>query len=488
VASSTLAYEIAGALFLPLLEELPGSPPSFAPRLARSWTIADDGLSVTFTLRDDVVWSDGRPVTAEDVRFTWQAQVDAGLGWYDADLKKNIADVRVDSPGQVTFVLSKPSPYALLDINEGRILPRHVYADLEPEQWHRTDFSKGLVTNGPFRLAEWKPGQAIILERNPRYYEEGLPGLDRIVFRIVPDAGIRMQQLLAGETDVLHSVPPEAAGRIVARDDLRLVRLDQRMYTYICWNNRRPPFDDPRVRRALTMALDRDAILRTLAHGMGRPSASPIVSSQWAADPSLRPLPFDRAGAKRLLEQAGWSDSDGDGVLDKDGKPLSFDLEFNRGNTLRENIALNAAAQLAEVGVRAVPRSVEWARFQAKHNEGDFDAFVASRIASTRVNLESYTTGAPRNYPGYSNPEIDRLNALAVAASSFDEARPLWHEAQKVLAQDQPIAHLFEQDRLHAVNRRLEGVDDSPLGLFGEIRKWRARPAAAASAAGAREP
>lgn len=478
VTTSTLALDVAGQLFLGLMEELPApprTPPAFGPRLARSWTVAPDGLSVTFVLRDDVRWSDGTPTTAEDVRFTWQVQTDPALGWPDADIKSNIRDVRVDGPHQVTFLLKTRGQHTLLDINEGHIIPKHAWSSIPVAEWLRTDFSKKLVTNGPFRLASWKPAQAIALERNPGYYEKGVPGLDRVLFRIVPDPHIRLQQLLAGETDVLETVAPESVGRIREDEALRIVRIDQRMFTFVCWNMRRSLFGDARVRRALTMALDRDAILQTLAGGMGRPSAGPIVSSLWAADDTIRPLPHDRDGARRLLDESGWKDADGDGIREKDGRTFSFDIEFNRGNTLREKIALSAASQLMEVGIRAVPRAVEWAAFQSKHAAGDFDAFVGSRIASTRVNLDSWTTGSPRNNAGYASAGFDALNARALAAPTMEEARPIWMQAQRMIAEDQPVTFLFEQDRLYAVRRGIEGIDEGSLGLFEGLRKWSLR-------------
>jgi peptide/nickel transport system substrate-binding protein len=413
-------------------------------------------------------------------------QVDPKVAWPDADLKENIASVEASGPRTVTFRLKKRSPYALLDINEGHILPRHALSSVAPEAWARTDFSKLLVTNGPFRLAAWRPGQAIELAANSDYYERGLPPLRRVIFRIVTDPGVRLQQLFAGETDVLESVPHEAVGRVMADPSLALVRFDQRMYTYLCWNNRRGMFADPRVRRALTQALDRDEMLRVLARGMGRASAGPIVSSSWAADPELKPLPFDPAAARRLLKEAGWEDRDGDGVIETrsaDGaRPFRFDIEFNRGNTLRENIALRAAAQLAAVGIRATPRAVEWAAFQKKHRDGDFDAFVASRIVSTRVDLDGFGSGAQQNYAGYADPEVDALVARAAATATIEQARPLWARAQRLIARDQPCTFLFEQDRLYAVRRRIEGVESGPLGLFGGLRKWRlaASPDAAA--------
>jgi peptide/nickel transport system substrate-binding protein len=309
-----------------------------------------------------------------------------------------------------------------------------------------------------------------------------------VIFRIVPDPSIRLQQLLAGETDVLEAPAPESTPRIQSDPSLDVVRFDQRMYTYLCWNLRRDLFADPRVRRALTMALDRAEMLRVLARGMGRPSAGPIVSSVWAASRSLAPPPFDPAASRRLLEEAGWKDRDGDGVLDKEGRPFRFDLEFNQGNTLRENLALRASAQLADVGIKAVPRAMEWAAFQKAHRDGAFDAFVGSRITSTRVDLDSYTTGAPLNYSGYGNADLDKVVARAATAGTLEEARPLWEQAQEIVARDQPVTFLFEQDRLYAVRRRVHDLEPGPLGILGGLRMWSVAPPDGSSAAGPATP
>ena len=476
VAGSTLAFDIAEQLYLGLMEESPdlsAGPPEFTPRLARSWEFGADGLSVTFHLRDDVRWSDGRETTSADVLYTWQSQNDPALGWPDVELKTNIAGVEAPDPRTVVFRLKKRTPYTLLEINEGRILPRHALETIPRDQWHQTDFSKKLVTNGPYRLSSWNPGQSIELTRNPDYYEKGLPRIERVLFRVVVDPAIRLQQVFAGETDVLEGVPPEAVTTVTTDRALRLTRFDQRMYTYVCWNNRRPLFSDPKIRRALTMALDRNEMLAVLAKGMGRPATGPMVSSLWAASRSLEAIPRDTAASRRALADAGWADRDGDGVVDKEGRAFTLDLEFNRGNTLRENLALRIASQLAEIGVKAVPRAVEWAVFQKKHRDGDFDAFVASRIVPTRVDLESFVTGDPSNYAGYSNGEVDALVVSAREAATLEAARPLWEKAQVLIVRDQPVTFLFEQDRLYAVGRRIQGVEPGPLGLLGSLRKWR---------------
>ena len=166
--------------------------------------------------------------------------------------------------------------------------------------------------------------------------------------------------------------------------------------------------------------------------------------------------------------------------LDVGGLPVC-DHGRLAGMITDRDIALRVAAQLAEIGVRAIPRAVEWATFQQKHREGDFDAFVASRIVGTRVDLEGFTTGASQNHAGYANAELDALASKAAMASTLEEAGPLWAKAQQIILRDQPVTFLFEQDRLYAVRRRIRDVTSGPLGLFGGLRLWKveALPSAA---------
>ena len=177
------------ALFLPLLEEQADyqeGPPTFTPRLAESYTFSEDRLQVTLKLRTDVVWSDGVPVTAEDVRWTWQAQMHPDVAWNYVESKNRISDVEVIDPHTVVFHFTESYPSQLLDINQGVILPKHAWSQLPFDQWRENGawFTENLVVNGPFTLESWEPQQRFVLARNEQYFEPDVPKLDRIVFEI----------------------------------------------------------------------------------------------------------------------------------------------------------------------------------------------------------------------------------------------------------------------------------------------------------------
>ncbi|MEO1369302.1 MAG: ABC transporter substrate-binding protein, partial [Acidobacteriota bacterium] len=226
------------ALFLPLAEEqadYQDGPPTFEPRLARSWTAAEDGLSMTFALRDDVYWNDGVQTTAEDVRFTWQAQVHPAVAWPFAITKQRIRDVEVVDPFTVTFHFTEVYPLQLFEAVQGVILPKHVWGQVPFEEWReKADwFNDNLVTNGPFTLEAWQPQQRFILKRYDRYFEEGLPKIERVVFEIVPDTTQQLSLLRAGRVDFIELVPYADAKAIDARPDIYLTSYIPRNYFFV---------------------------------------------------------------------------------------------------------------------------------------------------------------------------------------------------------------------------------------------------------------
>ncbi len=485
-ATNAFSQEIADLLFLKLAieqDDFGDGPPTFRPALASSWERSGDGLRLTFRLDPRARWSDGRPATSGDVLLSHAAAASTEVAWVGRDVKEFVAEVTAPDPSTVVYRFSRRYPYQLMDAAEGNVLPSHVYAAFPLVGWASHAFLEAPVTNGPFRLKRYERGALIELERNDTYLRAPLPGLDAVVFRIVPDEETLLNELLAGGIDVMENVPPRAVRRVEASPRLRVVRTPDLSYGFICWNLARPLFADARVRRALTMAIDRDAILEAVLPGAGRPSAGPILSVMWAHDPSLRPLPYDPEAARRLLGEAGWKDGDGDGSLERDGAVFRFELESNQGSGLRADIVRMVAAQLRRIGIEAVPRTLETGAFIERHEKHDFDAFVGSWRESTKVDLRSAFHSASReggyNYGLYANPELDRVIEEARAESDPTSARRLWHRAQRIIAADQPYTFLFERDRFDAFPRRLEGVRPSPRSPYAGLEEWAWKPAEA---------
>lgn len=478
-ATNAFTQEIADLLFPRLLEESiePGAAaPSFAPQLATAFRRSADGLVLTFELDPAARWSDGRPITASDVLFSHRVASDPDVGWVGREVKDSVISVTAADEHTVVYRFERNYPYQLMDAAEGNIVPRHVWGATAPATWPSTPFLEAPVAGGPFALARYEPGTLIELERNGGVAEGTRPRLERVVFRVIPDAAAQVAELLSGGIDVLVDVPEEAIERIEAGGRHEIVRVPDLSYAFIGWNTARPPFDDARVRRALTAAIDREALIEGLIPRTGRPIAGPFPSLSWAHDPSLEPLDYDPASARRLLAAAGWEDEDGDGVLERGGRPFRFELDANQESLLRGRIAEVVAAQLAALGVRALPRRFEFATFIERHERHDFDAFVGSWRESTRVDLKNVFHGDAAeggyNYGAYADPELDRVIDEARAAGDPAAARALWHEAQRIIARDQPYTFLFERDRLHAVPLDLDGFEPSPQSALRGVERW----------------
>jgi peptide/nickel transport system substrate-binding protein len=483
---SAVGSEMRIQLFLWLVKEQPGfeqHPPSFAPALARSWEWSPDHKALTFHLREDARWSDGVPVTADDVRFTWQAEISPEVAWPYANMKSEIADVEVVDPHTARFHFKRVYAKQMLDVNEAGVLPRHAWGKLPFSQWRQGGewFKQHLVVDGPFTIESWKPQQEIVLRRNPGYFDPRRPYLERAVMRIIPDQASILAQLDGGDLDYTPQISPGDAARVSSNPRLRLLTYWFRTWVGVAWNCTRQPFSDPEVRRALGLALDRQAIVDTVWNRFARVCNSPILASVWAHDRSLRPLPYDPGEARRILAAKGFTPGPG-GVLHRGGKPFEFEILTNSGNQQRVNALVMIQEQWRRIGVRARPRQLEFNSMSAQVDAGSFDAALVGTTLDTSLDLTSPFHSREiggTNITRYSNPELDRLIDHAMGLPDLALAKPDLDRIQEILARDQPYTFLWESQRLSALDRRLHGVKPSALFSLGTLEDWWLEPAPA---------
>lgn len=480
VSAQSFTVGLLRRIHLRLAQELGDAaehPPSFEPLLAESWSFSDDRLALTFRLRE-ARWSDGAPVTASDVRFTWRAQTSPEVAWVGAEAKRLIRDVVAVDPRTVVFRFERAYPDQLADACEGGILPEHVHGRVPFPLWRTHDWSAERVGSGPFLLERWSPGAEIVLSRNSLYFRRESPRLDRLVVRIVPDAGSLLTQLLAGALDYVEGISPEDAVRARAAPGVRVLAFDAPQFDYVGWNARRPPFEDAAVRRAMTLAVDRRGIVEELLLGYGRVSAGPLLSFWWMRDPGLEPWPFDPEQARRILEGRGFSARPRDGLLVRDGRPFEIEIATNAGNRLREAVLVKLQAQLRRIGVEARVRPLEMKALRQKVSSGDFDAYLGGWRFTGKLDLAPVFASdavppAGGNVVGYRSAEMDRLLAALRDAADWRAMKPIYAAIQRRLHEDQPYTFLYEAQRLAAVGPRLREADiEIPADPLARIERW----------------
>jgi len=472
-STTASASDIIGLLFLSLTRTNPDF--SHAPSLAKSWEFSENHLELTFHLRDDVFWHDGVRTTAHDVKFTFEKQISPNIGWATIKWKQFIKECVVVDDDTVKFIFERVYPYQLMDAVVGAILPKHILEKVPEEEMVSTDFNRHPVGNGPYRFKEWKAQQYVEVEANQEFFA-GRPPLDRIIFKVVPDQENLVLQLKNGEIDFMDQVPPRFFEELSRQEDLVAYIAPGRSYTYLGWNLRNPLFESKKVRQALTMAINRREIIDSLLLEFGRIPKSPILPIIWAHNPNLPDLPYDPEKARQYLAEAGWTDSDGDGWLDKDGQRFSFTVKTNKGNQIREDIVVLVQDMFKEVGIEVKPNILEWTVFIGDMSKKDFEAAVAGWSVGLKMDMttiwHSDSISDKFNFVSYANPDFDQLNDDAIFEMDPEKARQMWWRAQEMIAEDQPYTFLYSPKDIHFVHRRFQNVQMETVGWNYNLEQW----------------
>jgi peptide/nickel transport system substrate-binding protein len=470
--------------------------------------ISQDKLIYTFKIRNDVRFQDGRPLTGEDVLFSVKA---IKCPFVNAPFLRvyfnSLIDAELVDLYTIRFVTKEP--YFLNESVLGGILlmPRHYYdpenllqrltvrdltrdpAKLPSEakkfadQFNR-NFNRNPLGSGPYKFAGWKTGREIELTRNLNYWgngKEGIdqPHLDRLKFRVVNNMDAALVRLKSGSLDFMEALQPVQVVRGTNSErfnrEFKKYEYYAPTYTYIGWNNAHPIFRDKRVRKAMTYLTDRKQIVKSVLFGLGEVVDSHIYFFRPEYDKSLASYPFDPQKAMTLLDEAGWKDTDGDGVRDKviDGKKvqLRFEIKVNSGNAVRKSVALVLLDELRKHGIAASVRELDWTIFLNDVKNHQFDAVVLGWQMSTtepdayQVWHSSQAANKGSNAISYKNARVDEI--LELYRREFDAQKRihLYKEFQQILHDEQPYTFLYVGKRVSAVHRRFQGVEVFPDGL-----------------------
>lgn len=400
---------------------------------------------VAFRLRQGVRWHDGEPFTSRDAEFTFRALMDERV----ASPRKADFDtiLRVEAPSEYEFRVIYRRPFSpALSSWMIPILPAHIL-DGRSQEWWVEHFDRKPIGTGPFRFKEWKTNAFIRLERNPDYFQAPAPWLDGMVFRMLGDQLALRLAFETGQVD-FWSVDPWAVAGFGKDARFELFSMPGNSYNYIGWNLRRPPFDDARVRKALAHAINIPEMVRFILYGHGAPSTGIYTPQTWFFNKDIQPIPFDKARARELLAEAGWTPGP-DGVLQKDGHRFAFTLLTNSGNEIRRDIATLVQDNLRDIGIEVKIEAYEWTVFLRNFiNKGEFDATVLGWSLGPdydqfQIWHSSQANPEQLNVVRYDNPKADRLIEELRQEYNRDRIIALAGELQALIYSEQPYLFLY---------------------------------------------
>jgi peptide/nickel transport system substrate-binding protein len=444
------------------------------PQLAESWIISPDKLSFTFRIRKGVRWSDGVELTSDDVVYSYKTIMDPNVPCADKKVYLiDIASVVALDRYTVRFTYNKLYYRALEICGSMNIIPRHVFDN--GKNISSNDANRHPVGTGPYLFDRWDTGKQVVLVRNTNYWK-AVPQIRKIVFKIITEPNVAFQMLKKEELDVMVIRPIQWVRQTGSESfNRRFYKLEYYTpnFSFIGWNTKDPLFSDRRVRTAMTMLVNRKEILAKLSYGLGKVATGPFYVNGRDNDQSITPIPFDPAGALKLLEEAGWKRNSA-GMLEKNGKPFSFIFTIPAGNPAAERPVTIMKEDMSRVGISLEIRKIEWAVFLKKIDERDYQ--VVSLGWSLGFDSDPYQLWHSSqiregsNFVGFSDPEADAL--IEKVRTTFDyEARiAMYHRLHSIIAREQPYTFLFCRPMLAVVSRRFGNVKVHPVGL--DITEW----------------
>lgn len=441
------------------------------PVLARDYEMSKDHRRIRVTLRDSLRWHDGEPITAEDIRFTVETILDPLVpavnkkGWFSALDRLEVIDSLT-----VEFVWKEPLVTSIHALTEIAPIPEHVYA---VGDFNKHTANRAPVGSGPFKFEEWRTGQMISIVRNDDYYGRK-PYVDRVIFKVIPEGSSALTALRTGELDEMRVTQDQ--WQMLTRDLDFARRFDMRsfyvpQYNYFTWNCRSVWFEDKRVRRAMTMLFDRETLNKELYSGNARIVTGPFYVSSWAYDASVEPVPFDPEGAKKLLDEAGWTDRDNDGVREKDGTKFEFDFYVIGGSDTARRFSELLQEQCRKAGVIVQVRQLEGAVFHERIKKGEYNgAVLAWRLENDPDVYDTFHSAQVPplglNHAFYSNARVDSLLELGRLEFDKEKRKEIYHEVHRLIHEDQPYTFVNSVPEKRPFNRRIGNILISPDGAF----------------------
>ena len=434
------------------------------PGLAKEWTVSDDGLTYTFQLQEGVKFHDGTDFNAEAVIKNvnrWKGGTEEEFYYFNSMFKAEgedvIKDVTADGDYTVVFTLSRPQAPFLKN------LAMSPFGIASPTAFEAAgeSFGDNPVGTGPFKFVEWKRTETITIEKFTDYWQAGLPKLDKVIFRSIPDNSARLNALTSGEIDLADGINPSDGKTVEGNAELQLIERPSMNIGYLGLTNTRPPFDNKLVRQAVNYAIDKQAIVDAFFEGRAQVAANPMPPSISGYNDAISPYPYDPEKAKALLAEAGY-----------DGKEIElWAMPVPRpympdGAKVAEVIQKN----LEDVGIKSKIVTFEWATYLEKAKDGEADAFMlgwtgdngdADNFIYTLLDKDNIKSN---NYAYYSNDEVHDLLIKAQSETDENVRNDLYKKAQEIIHDDAPWVPLAHSTPLLAAKAGVKGFVPHPTG------------------------
>ncbi len=430
----------------------------FVPVLATGWTWAPDSLSIAFHIDPKARWHDGAPVTANDVRFTWQLYADSATGSLVRPLILSIDSVTVRDSVTPVFWFSRRTPEQFLDAAwQMRILPQHVLASVPRAEIKNAPFMRNPVGSGPFKFARWEARQTIVLDANPDYHL-GRPHLDHVIWSIAPDPSATLMRFFTGDANFIEFFHPSDMPELAKHPELMVQLYPIMQNGYVLFNERdrkdrkapHPIFGNRETRRALSMAVDRAAIVQSVFDSFATVGHGPLVTSYPSYDPTVQLLPFSTDSAKRILDAQGWRENKTTGVRERNGRPLAFSVTVPSSSMPRRHMAELMQAYMKQVGAKMDVELVDPPTAIAHNKAGDFDMTITllgldpspANVRETWGGASAGNGGANDGY--YLSKSFDAYIDSASKQMDPAKSKAYYRKAYVTIIGDAPAIWLYE--------------------------------------------
>lgn len=441
------------------------------PGIAESWEI--EGLTFTFAIQPDATFSNGSDLTADDVKFTLEGFLNpetasprlvkfakiAGADEFAAGTEDGVSGIEVVDPKTVKVTLAEADAALLYNMRFLFVVPKALLEGKDLSNASTDPFFQSPVGAGAYVYESWSVGADFVATANPNFWESDKPNLDRFTHRTIADASALVSALESGDIDGSLYAAPTLVGELEENEGLTILVPPFNSPNGTLFNCREAPLDDPRVRRAIAMAVNVPEYVSSSLLGLGAEGLGPIAPDSWAFDPTLEPIPFDAEAAKALLAEAG-------------AENLELSMLCNAGNVLREDWLIRCQADLEQIGVTLNVEFIEWATLVERVTQTRDYQLVGADFAGVTAEpselFEQFLTGSDQNHTGYENADLDALLIKAKETLDQEEAKPIYSEIQQILMQDVPFHWAWYRPFIHVVGSNYDNYTGSNLegGLF----------------------